>query len=65
MESSGKMHYILETIDKLHINVKFHVCLRQYQLGNCCHCENVIERFLQSWQKVRIPMTTDLMYQEI
>lgn len=46
MESSGKMHYILETIDKLHINVKFHVCLRQYQLGNCCHCEKCYRTIL-------------------
>lgn len=41
-----KMHYILDTIDKLDINVKFHVCLRQYQQGNCCHCEKCYRTIL-------------------
>lgn len=43
---SRKMHYILYTIVKLDINVKFHVFLRQYQIENCCYCKKCYRMIL-------------------
>ncbi|WP_304201633.1 hypothetical protein [Phocaeicola plebeius] len=41
-----KIRFIAEKIKERDLKFKIHVCLRQYQLENCCHCEKCYRTIL-------------------
>ncbi|OUO13182.1 hypothetical protein [Bacteroides sp. An322] len=42
----NKIHYIVKEGHKQNLKFKIHVCLRQYQIENCCHCEKCYRTIL-------------------
>ncbi len=46
LNRQDKVGYVVQQLKKLDIQLTIHVCLRQYQLGNCCACEKCYRTIL-------------------
>lgn len=46
LDRQDKIKYIVDELKKMEIRLKIHVCLRQYKIENCCHCEKCYRTIL-------------------
>lgn len=58
----NKIHYIVEESQKHNLRFKIHVCLRQYQVENCCHCEKCYRTILGLLAEGASPRDYDFNY---